>query len=73
MVPIACLMHWYISMMFVVPVVAVVGWCWLSGRRYAERNGGGPGRGPPSRRPGSPTDGRPSGPRGRTVPLRTRK
>ena len=43
MVPIACLMHWYISMMFVVPVVAVVGWCWLSGRRYSRRNGGGTG------------------------------
>jgi hypothetical protein len=40
MAPIACLMHWYISMMFVVPVLAVVGWCWLSGRRYARRNGG---------------------------------
>jgi hypothetical protein len=43
MAPIACLMHWYISMMFVVPVLAVVGWCWLSGRRYARRNGGGDG------------------------------
>ncbi len=37
MVPIACLMHWYISMMYVVPVVAVGGWGWLSSRRMAKR------------------------------------
>jgi hypothetical protein len=35
----ACMMHWYISMMFVVPVLAVVGWCWLNTRR-ATRSGG---------------------------------
>jgi hypothetical protein len=40
----ACIYHWYISMMFVVPVVAVGGWGWLSSkrmtRRKAERVGG---------------------------------
>ncbi|MCW3019903.1 MAG: hypothetical protein JWN10_2211 [Solirubrobacterales bacterium] len=35
--PLACLMHWYISMMFVVPVVAVGGWGWLSSKRMARR------------------------------------
>ena len=54
MAPIACLMHWYISMMFVVPVAAVVGWCWLSGRRYAKRNGGGPGAGSAQQTAGLP-------------------
>jgi hypothetical protein len=53
MVPIACLMHWYISMMFVVPVLAVVGWCWLSGRRYARRNGGDSGASPTQQAAGS--------------------
>jgi hypothetical protein len=33
----ACLTHWYISMMFVVPVVAVGGWGWLSSKRMARR------------------------------------
>ncbi len=33
----ACLMHWYISMMYVVPVVAVGGWGWLSSKRMARR------------------------------------
>ncbi len=28
----ACLMHWYISMLYVVPVVAVGGWCWWSSK-----------------------------------------
>jgi hypothetical protein len=46
MAPLACLMHWYISMMYVVPVVAVGGWGWLSSkrmaRRKAERRGGPP-------------------------------
>lgn len=37
MVPLACLMHWYISMMYVVPVVAVGGWGWLSSKRMARR------------------------------------
>jgi hypothetical protein len=37
MAPIACLMHWYISMMYVVPVVAVGGWGWLSSKRMARR------------------------------------
>jgi len=30
-------MHWYISMMYVVPVVAVGGWGWLSSKRMARR------------------------------------
>jgi hypothetical protein len=48
MAPLACLMHWYISMMYVVPVVAVGGWGWLSSKRMARRKaetragGGGP-------------------------------
>jgi len=33
----ACLMHWYISMLYVVPVVAVGGWCWWSSKRMASR------------------------------------
>jgi hypothetical protein len=41
MAPLACLMHWYISMMYVVPVVAVGGWGWLSTKRMARRKAGG--------------------------------
>lgn len=37
MVPLACLMHWYISMMYVVPVVGVGAWGWLSSKRMARR------------------------------------
>ena len=37
MAPLACLMHWYISMMYVVPVVAVGGWCWWSSKRMTKR------------------------------------
>jgi hypothetical protein len=37
MLPLACLMHWYISMMYVVPVVAVGGWGWFSSKRMARR------------------------------------
>ena len=33
----ACVYHWYISMMFVVPVVAVGGWGWLSSKRMTRR------------------------------------
>ena len=40
----ACLMHWYTSMLYVVPVVAVGGWGWWSARRMSRsRNGGGDG------------------------------
>jgi hypothetical protein len=40
----ACLMHWYESAMFVVPVLAVGGWGWWSARRMKNRrDGGGPG------------------------------
>jgi len=35
--PLSCLMHWYISMLYVVPVVAVGGWCWWSTKRAAKR------------------------------------
>jgi hypothetical protein len=33
MVVLGCLMHWYQSMMYVVPVLAVGGWGWWSSRR----------------------------------------
>jgi hypothetical protein len=33
----ACLYHWYTSAMFVVPVVAVGGWCWWSSKRMTKR------------------------------------
>jgi hypothetical protein len=38
----ACLMHWYESAMFVVPVLAVGGWGWWSARRMSKnrRDGG---------------------------------
>jgi hypothetical protein len=45
MAPLACLMHWYISMMYVVPVVAVGGWGWYSSKRMARRKAEGKGRG----------------------------
>jgi hypothetical protein len=32
MVTLACLTHWYISALFVAPVVAVGGWGWWSTR-----------------------------------------
>jgi hypothetical protein len=41
MAPFACLMHWYISMMYVVPVVAVGGWGWYSSKRMARRKAAG--------------------------------
>jgi hypothetical protein len=31
----ACLTHWYISMLYVVPVVTVGGWGWWSSRRIS--------------------------------------
>ena len=37
MAPLACLMHWYISMMYVGPVVGGGGWGWLSTKRMARR------------------------------------
>jgi hypothetical protein len=33
----ACLTHWYISMLYVVPVLAVGGWGWWSARRSSRR------------------------------------
>ncbi len=49
MTVLACLMHWYISMLYVVPVAAVGGWGWWSSRRIS-RN-----RKPPSSPGSSPT------------------
>jgi hypothetical protein len=44
MLVLACLMHWYQSAMFVVPVLAVGGWGWWSARRMSKnRQGGGDG------------------------------
>jgi hypothetical protein len=37
MAPLACLMHWYVSMLYVVPVLAVGGWGWWSSKRMARR------------------------------------
>jgi hypothetical protein len=37
MAPLACLMHWYISMLYVVPVLAVGGWGWWSTKRMSKR------------------------------------
>ncbi len=42
MVSLACLMHWYISMLYVVPVLAVGGWCYWSSKRMSRRSGGPP-------------------------------
>jgi hypothetical protein len=45
MAPLACLMHWYVSMLYVVPVLAVGGWGWWSAKRTAKR------KDPPAARP----------------------
>jgi hypothetical protein len=37
MAPLACLMHWYVSMLYVVPVLAVGGWGWWSAKRTSKR------------------------------------
>jgi hypothetical protein len=37
MTVLGCLTHWYISMLYVVPVVAVGGWGWWSARRMRSR------------------------------------
>ncbi len=50
MASLACLMHWYISMMYVVPVLVVGGWGWCSSKRMTRRKAEGRGR-------GGPTDG----------------
>lgn len=46
MTPLACLTHWYISMLYVVPVLAVGGWGWWSSKRMARKrsSGGSTGR-----------------------------
>jgi hypothetical protein len=39
----ACLMHWYTSLLYVVPVGAVGGWGWWSSKRMSKGQGpGGP-------------------------------
>ncbi len=45
MSPLACLMHWYTSMLYVVPVLVVGGWGWWSARRISRR---GPRKGTPT-------------------------
>jgi hypothetical protein len=45
MAPLACLTHWYISLLYVVPVLAVGGWGWWSARRTARRRKPRPPRG----------------------------
>jgi hypothetical protein len=45
MAPLACLTHWYISLLYVVPVLAVGGWGWWSSRRIARRRKPRPPRG----------------------------
>ncbi len=32
---VACITHWYVSMLYVVPVLAVGGWGWWSARRMS--------------------------------------
>jgi hypothetical protein len=41
MAVLGCLTHWYTSMLYVVPVLAVGGWGWWSARRARSRRGGG--------------------------------
>jgi hypothetical protein len=47
MTVLGCLTHWYTSLMYVVPVLAVGGWGWWSARRAARSRRGG-GDGPPT-------------------------
>ncbi len=35
-----CLTHWYVSLLYVVPVLAVGGWGWWSARRMSRKKGG---------------------------------
>jgi hypothetical protein len=42
MTVLACAMHWYVSGMFVVPVLAVGGWSWWSTRRAGSDEQQGP-------------------------------
>jgi hypothetical protein len=37
MTTLACLMHWYISALYVAPVLLVGGWGWWSTRRMSQR------------------------------------
>jgi len=38
MISLACLTHWYISMLYVVPVLVVGGWCWWGSKRTSRRS-----------------------------------
>jgi len=42
MAVLACLTHWYVSLLYVVPVLAVGGWGWWSSKRIAKRRKPGP-------------------------------
>jgi len=48
MAPLACLTHWYISMLYVVPVLGVGGWGWWSSKKMARRKASGAGKTPRS-------------------------
>jgi hypothetical protein len=47
MVTLACLMHWYLSALYVAPVVVVGGWGWWMTRRTDDQ-GEGPSAASPS-------------------------
>jgi hypothetical protein len=36
----ACLTHWYVSLLYVVPVLAVGGWGWWSARKTSRNRRG---------------------------------
>jgi hypothetical protein len=40
MVVLGCIAHWYVSMLYVVPVLAVGAWGWWSARRRSGGRGG---------------------------------
>jgi len=47
MAVLACLTHWYVSLLYVVPVLAVGGWGWWSSKRISRRRRPGPPAPPP--------------------------
>jgi len=46
MITLACLMHWYLSALYVAPVVAVGGWGWWKTRPTGDRREGPPAASP---------------------------
>jgi hypothetical protein len=48
MTVLGCLTHWYTSLLYVVPVLAVGGWGWWSARRMSRARRGKGGDGPPA-------------------------